>query len=78
MKKIALATSRQYPNLTPDDQLLIPALRALGIQAEPAVWDSNAISWSHFDAIIIRSCWDYHKRLDEFLGWVAHLQNQPT
>ena len=74
MKKIALATSGRYPALTEDDQLLIPEFTGLGIESRPVIWDSTDAGWQEFDAIVIRSCWDYHKRLDDFLEWVGEME----
>lgn len=72
MKQIALATYVGCPELTDDDRLLIPALRRLDIEAVPAVWDA-AIDWAQFDQVILRSCWDYHLRYNEFRQWVTEL-----
>ena len=74
MKRVALATSCEYWNLTEDDRLLIPALRALDIEAVAAVWDTSTVDWTSFDGVIVRSCWDYHLRLAEFLAWIARLE----
>ncbi len=65
---VALATSRDYPDLDDDSVPLLEALRALGLRAEPRVWDSG------FDAAgarlcLIRSTWDYDSRRDEFVAW---------
>lgn len=73
MKRIALATSAAWPELTDDDRLLIPALQQLGVEAVPVVWDAR-IDWTHFDRLVIRSCWDYHLRPDEFLDWIDGLE----
>lgn len=70
MPSIALATYAALPMLAPDEPPLIAALDALGIAAAPAVWDDPAVEWARFDAAVIRSCWDYHLRVEEFLGWV--------
>ena len=74
MKPVALATYAELPNLNDDDALLIGALAALGLGAEPAVWDAPEVQWDRFGAVVIRSCWDYHQRLSEFLSWVAMLE----
>jgi glutathione synthase/RimK-type ligase-like ATP-grasp enzyme len=37
--------------------------------AEVAHWDNPTVDWSRFSAAVIRSTWDYHQRLDEFLDW---------
>ncbi len=74
MKRVALATSEKFAPLTEDDLLLVESLQRLGISAEPAVWSDPNFPWTSCDAVIIRSCWDYHLRLREFLGWIARLE----
>ena len=49
---------------------MIPELERHGVDAVPAVWSDSANDWSHFDLVVIRSCWDYHRRAAEFLDWV--------
>src|SRR5205823_396811 len=44
-RRIALATSAAYADLTDDDRLVIAPLRARGVHAEPAVWDDPAVRW---------------------------------
>jgi glutathione synthase/RimK-type ligase-like ATP-grasp enzyme len=74
MKRVALATSEKFASLTEDDLLLMRPLERLGISAEPAVWSDPKFSWTDCDAVIIRSCWDYHLRLPEFVDWIARLE----
>ena len=73
MKRIALASCAAWPELTDDDRLLIPALRELEVEAVPAVWD-GPVDWTQFDQVVIRSCWDYHLRPNEFLDWIHELE----
>ncbi|HEV2643145.1 MAG TPA: hypothetical protein VGT98_10575 [Candidatus Elarobacter sp.] len=72
--RVALATSAAHPDLTDDDRPLLATLAAHGIRAEPAVWNDPAVEWSEYAAVVIRSCWDYHYRADEFLAWVDALE----
>ena len=76
MKRIALATAAKLPTLNDDDRLLIPALAELGVAAVPAVWDAPDVCWDEYrgGAVLVRSCWDYHHRLEEFLAWVTRLE----
>src|SRR5579863_3350572 len=76
MKTVALATYRGHPKLSADDQLLIPLLRDFDIEAQAVVWDEQETDWSEFNQVIIRSCWDYHLRLPEFLAWIAVLESR--
>jgi len=74
MKRIALATSSKYAQLTEDDRLLLAPLAKLGIHAEPAVWDDAPTEWSRYAAVVLRSCWDYHLKADLFLRWILALE----
>jgi glutathione synthase/RimK-type ligase-like ATP-grasp enzyme len=71
--RIALATYERAPSLAPDDQTLIATLAAEGIDGEPAVWSDDSVIWETFDGIVIRSCWDYHLRGEEFFAWLDRL-----
>jgi glutathione synthase/RimK-type ligase-like ATP-grasp enzyme len=71
--RIALATYERAPSLAPDDQVLISALAAEGVDGEPVVWSDDAVIWETFDGIVVRSCWDYHLRFDEFRAWLDRL-----
>lgn len=73
MKRIALATCAAWPELTADDRLLITALQQLDVEAVAAVWD-GPVAWGRFDGVVVRSCWDYHLRLNEFLDWIEGLE----
>lgn len=47
---------------------------------EAAPWSDAALDWSRFDAVLIRSTWDYHTRYGEFIAWLDRLErlNVPT
>lgn len=54
--------------------MLIPEFSELGIESRPVIWDVTDAGWQEFDAIVIRSCWDYHKRLQDFLQWLGEME----
>ncbi|MDB4893234.1 MAG: hypothetical protein JWL61_5089 [Gemmatimonadetes bacterium] len=72
---IALATSAKVADLTDDDRLLVAALAASGVRSEPAIWNDDALDWEKYAAVVIRSTWDYHLHLDEFLAWLDRLES---
>ncbi len=76
MTTIALATSTHYADLTEDEQRLVTVLNTLGITARPAVWNDPDVLWQDFDAVIIRSIWDYHHHHNAFLAWITRLERQ--
>jgi glutathione synthase/RimK-type ligase-like ATP-grasp enzyme len=69
-KRVALVTSRAFANLYEDDLLLVAALADIGIASTPAVWSDAGIDWTSFDAVIMRSPWDYFERAAEFRAWL--------
>jgi len=71
--RIALATCSALPDLEVDDAPLIPALAARGVTAEAVVWDAPDVDWSVYDAVVIRSTWDYSDRPAEFLDWTRRV-----
>lgn len=68
---IAFASSRQHQSLDADLPLLVAATEHRGAAAELVVWDDPAVDWDVYDAVVVRSCWDYTERRDEFLSWAA-------
>jgi len=75
MKSVALVTSAEFPHLTESDRLLIQPLKDHGFKPHAVCWDED-IDWKQFDTVILRSCWDYHTRVKEFLNWLHMLELQ--
>ncbi len=76
MKKIAFVTYQKAPHLTPDDALAVAPLRELDIEVTSAIWNDPVVNWQQFDAVIVRSCWDYHHQPRQFHQWLDHLKAQ--
>ena len=72
--RVGLVTYSKEPTLTGDDRPLIDDFSALGLTAAPVRWDDPDITWSDFDALVLRSCWDYHVRHAEFERWLATVE----
>lgn len=70
---IGLATSSAHPSLTDDDRPLLGLLRRHGVTGGAVVWDDPATRWSSFDAIVLRSTWDYHHQPARFGTWLDTL-----
>jgi glutathione synthase/RimK-type ligase-like ATP-grasp enzyme len=71
---IALVTYRGLPDLSADDQLVLAPLAARGVRAEPASWDDAGVAWDSYDALVIRSTWNYHKSFGEFREWLDRIE----
>jgi len=71
---LAVATCAAFPGLPDGERLLLDELRALGLDAVPAVWDSPDADWAKFEGVVLRAVWDYHLKSDAFRWWVARLE----
>ncbi|MEO6173490.1 MAG: hypothetical protein ABIP02_10280, partial [Arenimonas sp.] len=74
--KIALVTAIAAFALDEDLAPLALALRNAGAHVEILAWDDCSVSWKRFDAVVLRSTWDYTERLPEFLAWCEHTAKQ--
>ncbi len=75
---IALASTVVHAPFDHDLPLLVAAGTARGLDVEVVTWDDPTVDWAAYDTVVIRSCWDYIARREEFLAWAAsvpRLQN---
>jgi glutathione synthase/RimK-type ligase-like ATP-grasp enzyme len=72
---IALATGRAFATIDADLPLILNAAAASGLDAEIAVWDDDSVDWAAYDAVVVRSCWDYLDRRADFLAWAGRVPN---
>jgi hypothetical protein len=75
---IGLATSAGDWALDEDAPVLLDALDAADVHAEPAVWDDESVRWDGFDLVVVRSTWDYTDRPEQFLEWARRVESVTT
>jgi glutathione synthase/RimK-type ligase-like ATP-grasp enzyme len=73
--RVAFVTYSGLPGLSADDQPLVPALETRGVAAEAAAWDDPAVAWDAYDALVIRSTWNYHTAFTDFTAWIARVES---
>ena len=71
--KLAIATCNKYPHLAESDKPLVPLFAKQGIVAQPAVWNNTQVNWTDYNAVLIRSTWDYHLHITAFEAWLKML-----
>lgn len=74
---MVFATCAAVPDGWPDDHPVAELL-----QADRRPWDDPDVDWASYDRVVVRSVYDYARRLDEFLGWCRRvgqerLRNSP-
>lgn len=71
-KTIALVTWSGLPEGAESERLLLPHLAARGADAEFVIWRDTARDFTQFYLVVLRTCWDYHLRVAEFIEWLRH------
>lgn len=77
---IAFTTARDMPMPDQETHLIVDTVEGMGLRAGVIPWD-RAIDWKQIPLVVIRTPWDYFKRLPEFLAWarrvdeITHLVN---
>ena len=74
MRRICFVTCRTWPEISESDRLVQRALEAQGATVEARAWNTPDAVWEGFDAIVLRSNWDYHFEPDAFVGWLDRLE----
>jgi hypothetical protein len=69
---LGFATDGEHGAFTPDDALGAEALERRGVRVRSVVW-SRPLE-PEIDVVLLRSTWDYHLRLPEFLAWIDGLE----
>lgn len=67
--RIAIVTTRELDVPDADEQLLMPLLPG----ADLVAWEDD-IDWGDYAAVVLRSTWNYHRHLDEFLDWTRRVE----
>lgn len=73
--KAALITCSRMPQLHPDDELMAPILKELAIETVTVDWAGPFPT--DVDAIWLRTPWDYHRQLPNFLAWLESTGDVP-
>lgn len=71
---VLIATCEAQAALGPEDQALVRALQARGVEARAAVWSDARVDWGEARLVWVRSCWDYHLRVEAFLAWARGVE----
>ncbi len=74
MPRICFVTCQRWPEISESDQLAQRALEARGATVEARAWNRPGADFGGFDAVVLRSNWDYHFDADGFLAWLARLE----
>lgn len=67
---IGIVTGECVPQLTEDGQTVKRQLSDRGYEVSGVVWSDTTVDWSSFEALVVRSCWEYYQRPEQFQAWL--------
>lgn len=73
--KVALLSMDSLENFHTYDKLLIEPMKSLGWIAEEISWRNDTVNWADFDAVIVRSTWDYQNDPEKFIEVLENINN---
>ena len=59
--RVALVTCAAQPQLFEEEHALLAGLGTHDVDAEAVVWNDPSADWPAFDAVVLRSTWDYSR-----------------
>ncbi len=67
MKKCAFLSMDSLKAYECYDDLLVEPFNKTGWKVDTVSWRDETVEWAFYDAVIIRSCWDYQQNPNEFI-----------
>jgi glutathione synthase/RimK-type ligase-like ATP-grasp enzyme len=74
---VGFVTCAELGGITADDRLIASAFEDRGVDVRPVFWDAGDVV-DRFDALVLRSPWNYHLTPEAFLGWIARASSLAT
>lgn len=78
MRSCAFLTTDNLEGYVSDDDLATEPLRELGWAVTAVSWRRRDVDWSGFEAVVIRTTWDYHLDAEAFLRALEGIDGSGT
>jgi len=75
---ICFVTCRRWPDISDSDRLVAAALERRGATVVGRAWNAPDAGFDGFDAVVLRSNWDYHHAPDDFAAWLDRWERAGT
>lgn len=76
--KIAIATCLTIPEVDVDEAITLQAFIDRGHEVDLKAWDDPSWNASEFDAVVIRSTWNYPISVNAFRQWISATAEKTT
>lgn len=78
MHRVAFLSTDNLEDFFVYDDLLIPYFEQKGWNAESVSWRKEGVNWAEYDAVIVRSTWDYQNDPDAFVDCLKRIKDSGT
>ncbi|MEP7271218.1 MAG: hypothetical protein ABI882_06915 [Acidobacteriota bacterium] len=79
MRKCAFLTTDNLEGFVSDDELAVEPLRELGWTVDAVSWRAHGrepgVDWDKYEAVVIRTTWDYHKDPQAFVETLEEIDS---
>ncbi|MEV8632956.1 hypothetical protein AB0395_14990 [Streptosporangium sp. NPDC051023] len=58
-----------------EKEIAVQAWAEAGVSGRVVLWDDPGVDWAAFDAVVVRTPWDYVARRAEFLRWARNVES---
>ncbi len=74
MKKIAFLSTDNLEGFFVYDELLLAPFMQSGWQVDTISWHRRDVNWDDYEAVIVRSTWDYQQHAEAFLSTLTEIE----
>jgi glutathione synthase/RimK-type ligase-like ATP-grasp enzyme len=74
MKRCAFLSMDSLEDFFSYDQMLFEPLKVVGWLAEEVSWRKPDVNWNDYDAVVIRTTWDYQDDVEGFLACLQRIE----
>jgi glutathione synthase/RimK-type ligase-like ATP-grasp enzyme len=74
MKRCAFLSMDRLEDFFSYDQMLFEPLKVVGWLAEEVSWRKPDVNWNDYDAVVIRTTWDYQDDVEGFLACLQRIE----
>ena len=74
-KRVCFLSMDSLDGYVSDDELAIAPLAELGCRVETRSWRDETVKWNDFDAVVIRTTWDYQRDPEGFIRVLENIED---
>ena len=74
-RRVCVASCGNLPDWEQDDAAFLDALNE-EVEVTVLPWDQPGVDFSTFEAVLLRTTWDYTQQIDKFLAWGRRVSRQ--